>query len=125
MIHHARMTVPAHVLHSASFLAGISFRSPRKLLIFIILKNISGSKYPKKSLFDLENRSTGPAGNVLNHLTANEWIINAGYFDPVNSIANIQVCLAVPDSVKPEYTIHQMIFGRRKPPPLLNCSAFT
>ena len=44
---------------SASFLADISGRSPRKALIFIIFKKKSGSKYPKVILFSFKNRSTG------------------------------------------------------------------
>ena len=47
------------VLASAFFLAEISVRSPRKLFIFIICKNLSGSKCPKNTLFDFENRRTG------------------------------------------------------------------
>ena len=45
---------------SASVLAKTSVRSPRKLFMFIILKNIFWIKVSKKNiLFYLENRSTG------------------------------------------------------------------
>ena len=43
---------------SASFLAGMSVRSPRKLCIFVIYEYFSGSKYPKNIIFNFENRST-------------------------------------------------------------------
>ena len=44
---------------SASFLAEISVRPPRKIFIFIIPKNIFWIKVSKKKLSNFENRSTG------------------------------------------------------------------
>ena len=49
---------------SASFLAEISVRSPRKLFIFI-KKIFSGSKYPKNILFNFVERSTRTCAFVL------------------------------------------------------------
>ena len=48
------------VSYSGSVLAEISVTSPRKLLVFIIRKNIFlGWQYPKNILSNFENRSTG------------------------------------------------------------------
>ena len=56
-----RMEDEDYVRSSASFLAEISVKSPRKLFIFITKKNIfSGSKYPRSNLFNFEKGSTGP-----------------------------------------------------------------
>ena len=49
---------------SASFLAELSVRSPRKLFIFIILKKNCGSKYPKIKLFNFEKESTDSSASV-------------------------------------------------------------
>ena len=43
---------------SASFLAELSVRSPRKSILFITKKIFSGSKYPKIILFCFEKGST-------------------------------------------------------------------
>ena len=51
---------------SASFLAEISVRSPRKLLIFIIYKNKMNESVKNKILFYLEKRSTAQEQGALN-----------------------------------------------------------
>ena len=42
----------------------------------------------------------------------------------VTRYIQIQMCLAVPDTVKPKHTIQQTSYGRRSPPPRLNRSPF-
>ena len=42
----------------------------------------------------------------------------------VNASVVLQICLAVPDCVKPEYTVHRTIFGRQNRPPRLFYSPF-
>ena len=55
---------------SASFLAGISVRSPRKMFTFISGKIFYGSKYPKTILFVLEK---GSAGAIMCNIICVVW----------------------------------------------------
>ena len=57
-VHDISAETKSMMLTSASFLAEISVRSPQKLYIFFIYKNIFWLKVSKKKLFNFENTST-------------------------------------------------------------------
>ena len=62
-------------------------------------------------------KSTG--GVQMSKISKINWIL-IGYGD----VFIIQICLVVPNTVKPEQVIHQTSFGRRNCAPQLNCSTF-
>ena len=53
-------------------------------------------------------------------------VIGGRVSDIAGGLANmyVQICLAVPDTVMPEHTIHRTTYRRRNPAPRLNCSPF-